>query len=544
MNLPLTEGTIRVIAEAQRISRPLADAETGRLLHTDDAVQSIHLFWSLWRDESRAAEILAACGVSDALLESLIPLVDTLQFAATDFATESVDSEARLNASELPSTNGILGQVLDAAHTHVLGLGRNVEIGTEHLLFALLQVDESLRTILRKAGIEPSMVDHTLEHQASEATAPIEPGFQLSLTHGAASESYDTYRILDASANRAREGLRVVEDFVRFSLNDSHLSAQLKQCRHQLAAIESLIPTEKRLSCRDTRGDVGTSIRTSQELRRIALVDVVQADFKRIQEATRSIEEYGKLVSVELSQQAARLRYSVYTLERAVAKTLGSLNRLTHCELYLIVTDALCQKGSGPVIRAAVRSGVRIVQLREKTKRDRELLETAKRVRDWTAEAGCLFIMNDRPDLAVLSNADGVHIGQEELSVAEARRIVGPERLVGRSTHSIEQAREAVLDGADYLGIGPVFRTTTKTFSEYAGISYVEQVSGEVSLPGFCIGGINESNVERVVQAGGRRIAVSSAICSADDPGGAASRLLEIIHATRASLEHTPPPST
>src|SRR5207244_2916050 len=120
-------------------------------------------------------------------------------------------------------------------------------------------------------------------------------------------------------------------------------------------------------------------------------------------------------------------------------------------------------------------------------------------VREWTSAAGALFIMNDRPDLAVLTEADGVHVGQEELTVRDARRIVGPNKLVGVSTHSIEQARAAVLDGADYIGVGPVFSSGTKSFGALAGLEFVRQVSAEISLPAFAIGGIDAQNVEQVI---------------------------------------------
>ena len=146
------------------------------------------------------------------------------------------------------------------------------------------------------------------------------------------------------------------------------------------------------------------------------------------------------------------------------------------------------------------------------------------------------MIINDRPDIAALVGADGVHVGQDELPVAEARRIVGPDKLVGVSTHSLDQARAAVLDGADYIGIGPVFPTSTKQFSrqELAGLEYVAQATSEIALPGFCIGGIGPGNLHRVLAAGGRRIAVSGAICSADDPAAVTAELVRQLAAAHA----------
>ena len=135
--------------------------------------------------------------------------------------------------------------------------------------------------------------------------------------------------------------------------------------------------------------------------------------------------------------------------------------------------------------------------------------------------------MNDRPDLAVLAQADGVHVGQEELSVKDARSIVGPDMLVGVSTHNIEQARQAVLDGADYLGVGPTFPSGTKQFEQFPGVELLRAVAAEIRLPVFAIGGIERQNLGRGI--GGRfpRIAISGAITSAADPVQAAKELLE-----------------
>ncbi|TXT32906.1 MAG: Thiamine-phosphate synthase [Planctomycetota bacterium] len=224
------------------------------------------------------------------------------------------------------------------------------------------------------------------------------------------------------------------------------------------------------------------------------------------------------------------MRYRLYTIEKALTTTLVSRERLAGCDLYLLVTESLCHHGSGPAIRQALEAGVRIVQLREKELSDRRLLEAARRVREWTREADTLFIMNDRPDLAVLSEADGVHVGQDELSVREARRIVGPHRLVGVSTHTIEQARQAVLDGADYLGVGPCFATSTKSFDQLAGLDFVRQVAAEITLPWFAIGGISSANIAAVRESGASRVAVSGAVCSSSTPGRAAVELLEALH--------------
>src|SRR5205085_11331759 len=123
--------------------------------------------------------------------------------------------------------------------------------------------------------------------------------------------------------------------------------------------------------------------------------------------------------------------------------------------------------------------------------------------------AGARFILNDRADLARLCDADGVHLGQDDLSVSAVRRVVGPDALIGVSTHNLDQLRQAVLDGASYVGVGPTFPSSTKDFPEFAGVDYVRQAMAETSLPAFAIGGITPDNVAAVRAAGARRIAVS-----------------------------------
>ena len=180
-------------------------------------------------------------------------------------------------------------------------------------------------------------------------------------------------------------------------------------------------------------------------------------------------------------------------------------------------------------MRTLVDGGVDVLQLRDKQLDDRTLVARGRLLRELTRGTATTFIMNDRPDLALLTDADGVHVGQEELTVHDARRIVGPDRLVGVSTHSLEQARQAVLDGADYLGVGPTFPSTTKSFAEFPGIEFVQAVAAEIRLPAFAIGGITLENVGDVARTGLRRVAVSGAIASAQDPVAAIQSLRRLL---------------
>jgi thiamine-phosphate pyrophosphorylase len=179
------------------------------------------------------------------------------------------------------------------------------------------------------------------------------------------------------------------------------------------------------------------------------------------------------------------------------------------------------------VVGEALAGGADMIQYRDKGLPDRELLKRAREVRILTAQARVPLILNDRVDLARLASCDGVHVGQEDLSVRDARRIMGAAAHIGVSTHDREQLDAAILAGASYLGVGPVFSSPTKDFAEpeLAGLAFVGIASETTGLPWFAIGGINENNLDRVLEAGATRIAVSSAVVRADSPRRATQRL-------------------
>jgi len=348
-------------------------------------------------------------------------------------------------------------------------------------------------------------------------------------------------RIIDAAANRAREGLRVLEDFARFAFDDRRLTGQFKQLRHALAAELSKISAAELLAARDTWADVGTQLTSAAERRRPDLASVLVANFKRVQEALRSLEEYGKTLDADFGAAMKQLRYRAYVLEREVAaahsdapqssKPESLSRRIEQAQLYVLVDGRSTLDEFDAIVRDLIAAGVHAIQLRDKRLADRELLGRGRRLRELTQATGALFIMNDRADLAALAGADGVHLGQDELSVADARAIVGSAALVCVSTHSLSQARQAVLDGADYIGVGPTFTSTTKHFeaAQLTGLDLLRAVAAEIRLPAFAIGGIDRNNLGEVIAAGLSRIAVSGAVAAAADPALAAGELLKTL---------------
>jgi thiamine-phosphate pyrophosphorylase len=187
------------------------------------------------------------------------------------------------------------------------------------------------------------------------------------------------------------------------------------------------------------------------------------------------------------------------------------------------------------LLAAVIEGGCRMVQLREKEWPSGQLLPLARRLRDRCGAAGVTFIVNDRLDLAVAVEADGVHVGQDDLPARVARPLLRPGMMLGVSTHGIEQALSARDAGADYVAVGSMFPTSTKPDFQLVGPALIRKLRGEIRVPLIGIGGITQDNVADVVRAGADGVAVISAVSAAPDPRAATQRLLELIHSARAA---------
>jgi thiamine-phosphate pyrophosphorylase len=349
------------------------------------------------------------------------------------------------------------------------------------------------------------------------------------------------YRTLDAALNRAGEGLRVIEDYARFVLDDWQLTESAKSIRHELTVAAGELDISDRLAARDTLADVGAAISTPTEAVRHQPWDVCVASFKRVQQSLRTLEEFGKLLDDKLPSRFETLRYRVYTLEKVVGVAAMSGQRLAGTRLMVLVDGGHSSSQFEQLVADLVDAGVHAIQLRDKELADGELLARARLLRQLTRDTPTLCIVNDRADIAALADADAVHLGQEDLSVTEARVLVGPRMLVGVSTHNIEQARAAVFAGANYLGAGPTFPSQTKSFDRFAGLDFLRELAAEVRLPSFAIGGINADNLSEVLATGVSRVAVGAAITKSYDPGVAAGALMSMLKTSVAAV-HTHDP--
>lgn len=503
----LTAGAARALAEFAKRRAAAVFAGSPTIL----------LLASLLVEESRGADLLRQAGMTEK------HLADLPELHPHGFPLDVTEWER---------------SVVRRADQFAIQWAEDQLTGTEHLLLAALELDPVAAEVLSRFGLTCELVLEHVRTPDPDLSVPDEALIQIRPAEIGSLERSSLFRILDASANRCREGLRVVEDYVRFHLTDGTLALELKEIRHVLTATLRHMGQERWVAARDTLHDVGTRSSLASERMRGSTADVVRASLKRAEEALRSLEEYGKLIDADLSLRISQCRYRLYTVELGIEAAILGRDRLKSCRLYLLVTRAACRYDAETVIKNTITAGVDVVQIREKQMPDRELLDYASRVRELTQGAGALLIINDRPDIAAAVGADGVHLGQDDMDVPAARRILGGNGLIGVSTHNLAQVREAVFSGADYIGVGPVFESRTKEFSQIAGLEFVSAVAGRIGIPWFAIGGINLANLAQVQSAGATRVAVSSVICGAGHPRGVSLELAQRLENCR---EHDEP---
>ncbi len=319
-------------------------------------------------------------------------------------------------------------------------------------------------------------------------------------------------RAVDANLNRVSEGLRVIEDICRFLHNDGALQQQLKSMRH---CLRSAVPAFNVLKYRNACRDVGFAAQGELELQRRDTDSLLQANFKRIQEGLRSLEELLKLTNPDVSRVMKSMRYESYEIEQFLYRRVGkkTLGR----GLYLILTDP--PHGYEALTEMAVRAELPAVQLRYKGDDDRVLLQLAKNMRAITRHSDTLCIINDRPDIALMTDADGVHVGQDDLPVGEVRRLIGPEMVLGLSTHNLDQVRCANEEQVDYIGFGPLYTTNSKARPDpVTGPDQLIRARQEAIHPIVAIGGLTPPRIDRLDRDLYNNVAVIRAVTMAEDP--------------------------
>ncbi len=349
--------------------------------------------------------------------------------------------------------------------------------------------------------------------------------------------SSETLRIIDANLNRAAEGLRVLEDIARLGLNDASFSERLKTLRHQLTHTGPAFQ-QALISARAADADAGRDTQVSGESKDRDLVGAVIANSRRAQESLRVLEEMAPASGGpgELNTDRFRhVRFAVYTLEQELLARLTRQDKVEALAgLYAVLDmEALGGRDALEVAKQVIRGGASALQLRDKRPSRRELFDIAVKLRQICTEHSVLFIVNDYLDIALASDADGLHVGQEDLPAAVVRRRLPLGKLLGVSVMTVEEARQAQTDGADYLGVGAIYATSSKEVPGVVGPKRLTEIKQAVPLPLVAIGGITVERVSEAIRAGASGVAVISAILGAASAEAAARRIVNAIEATK-----------
>jgi thiamine-phosphate pyrophosphorylase len=341
------------------------------------------------------------------------------------------------------------------------------------------------------------------------------------------------YRIIDANFNRAREALRVIEDFCRFSLNSAPLTTCAKQLRHELSAAIGKLDAAQLITARDSLGDVGVGTTVDNQLQRSNLKDCFTAGCKRLTESLRTLAEMTQTLNPTVAQTIEKLRFSAYTLEKDIVLFSDTAEKFKPVRLYVIISSSL-PADVFSLTHRCLAGGADCIQLRAKAVDDDRLFALALEFVKVCKDAGVLSIINDRVDIAVAAGADGVHLGQNDIPIEQVRKLQLAPLIIGKSTHCLEQLHAACEELPTYVSLGPVFSTSTKPTAKPVGLDYVKQATeilGRTGIGHVAIGGITLDNVEEVLNAGAKAIAVCSAVTGAADPTAACRALKEKITA-------------
>ena len=303
-----------------------------------------------------------------------------------------------------------------------------------------------------------------------------------------------------------------MEDISRYLTLLPGEQQMLKNLRHELRQIAGRFHA---LPHRNAANDIGFTSQGSLEYQRSSIADIVQANCKRIQEGYRCLEELFKMQDESLARTMKTGRYQSYTLEQVLLTAL-SRKKLAP-GLYIVLTEP--KAGYEAITEMAVKAGIAAVQLRYKGDDDRLHLRLAHAMRSITRDSRTLFVVNDRPDIALMSGADGIHVGQEDIPAREIRKIIGPEMLLGLSTHTLEQVEQANGEPVDYIGFGPLYQTTSKEKPDpVIGPDMLPQ-AGKISRhPLVAIGGLTLERIKQLDLQSCHNVAVIRAVTGTEDP--------------------------
>jgi len=327
-------------------------------------------------------------------------------------------------------------------------------------------------------------------------------------------EDLRIYQIIDANLDRAREGLRVLEDWARFGLGKEKYVESIKNFRQILGKNHLEVYKQSRNHIEDEC----KGFTHQEQFNRKTSEQIISSNSARVQEALRVIEEFSRLQNHELSKIASEIRYEIYTIEidlLSYSKFKKSEEILKENDLYVITDqkDNLLE-----IIEEILIAGVRIIQHRFKKGTDQDYLQEAIQIKNLCKRYNALFIINDRIDIALASNADGIHLGQDDLDLKTARKLLGYSKIIGISANNEIDISNAVKEGCDYIGVGPIFETATKKDKKPIGVEKIKKLTKELNIPWFAIGGIKSNNISYLKRNGFKKVALVSQLMNSEDP--------------------------
>ena len=322
------------------------------------------------------------------------------------------------------------------------------------------------------------------------------------------------FQIIDANLDRSREGLRVLEDWARFGLGENDCVAKIKNYRQILGKNHLEVYKQSR----NHTEDQCKGLTHQEQINRRTPEQIISSNAGRVQEALRVIEEFSRLHNHKLSKIASEIRYEIYSLEielldLSIFKRSEEL--LQENDLY-IITDQ--KENLLEIIEEILIAGIKIIQHRFKIGTDKDHLQEALQIKNLCKRYNALFIINDRVDIALASDADGVHLGQDDLDLKTARKLLGHSKIIGISANNETDIANAIKEGCDYLGIGPIFETSTKKDKKPIGIEKIKVLTKDLTIPWFAIGGIKTNNISYLKSKGFKKVALVSQLMNSEDP--------------------------
>jgi len=320
-------------------------------------------------------------------------------------------------------------------------------------------------------------------------------------------------RIVDVNLNRLDESLKLIEDIIRFSFENTYLLAQVREIRNDFLKVKKVLPLNEIVAFRESQHDLGRGAKFDIATKKTS-ADLIIANLARAKESSRILEEILQSQAFGLSNKVKKIRFQIYDLEKGI---YNLTQRKFSPRLYAIIDEKyLSAYRLTEMIDVLKNYGATMIQLRIKNLSDQEFYNCALKIRKAINKSAVHFIINNRIDIAQACHADGVHLGQDDIPTNVARKILGDSYIIGASARNIQEAKLAQNQGADYIGVGAIFKTKTKPDAQICKLTTLKRICQNVDKPVVGIGGITNKNYRAVLKAGADGIAVCSYLFEGD----------------------------